>query len=354
MGSKDRYNNLLSISKNTGVNSVTIDVKTVTGYTSFDFDNSKFGKIKPVSDGRITEIKEKIKELHKKGIYVVGRIVVFKDNLLTSKRPDLAYKWSYNKNLVWNDYSGNKYLDASAKEVWDYNAELASQAYEMGFDEINFDYVRFPSDGKISKIYAPFSKDIIAKYGNLGKIKVLDNFSTYFSKKLRDKHPEIILSADVFGLVTRGDMNGIGQNLESFLLNFDYVGPMTYPSHYGAGTLGFSNPDNHPYEIIKMSIQESNVQINRLNKEIELAKLEDRKVKLSNGLEAGINTSEVGNIDNSQIRLWLQGFTCTRCKGATPYNSYKFKEQTRALTDMGLKSFWVWNSGSRYYQSRYK
>jgi len=351
---KARYNNLLNIAKNTWVNSVTIDIKTVTGYTSFDFDHSKFWKIKPTSDWRITKIKEKIKELHKKWIYVVWRIVVFKDNLLTRKRTDLAYKWTYNKNLVWNDYSGNKYLDASSKEVWDYNAELASQAYEMWFDEINFDYVRFPSDWKISKIYAPFSKDILAKNWRLWKIKVLDNFSTYFTKKLRDKHPDIILSADVFGLVTRWDMNWIGQNLESFLLNFDFVWPMTYPSHYWAGTLGFRNPDNHPYEIIKMSIKESNIQINRLNKEIELAKKENRKIKLNNGLQVSIDTKNVKVISNKKIRLWLQGFTCTRCKWATAYNSYKFKWQTKAISDMWLKSYWVWNSGSRYYQSRYK
>jgi hypothetical protein len=71
-------------------------------------------------------------------------------------------------------------------------------------------------------------------------------------------------------------------------------------------------------------------------------------------LEAGIEMSDAKEIDNKKIRLWLQGFTCTRCKWATPYNSYKFKWQTKAITDMWLNSYWVWNSGSRYYQSRYK
>ena len=351
---KEKYNNLLNIVENTWVNSVTIDVKTVTGYISFEMDKEKFWKVKPVSDFRIKNIKEIIKKLHEKNIYVIWRVVVFKDNLLTSKRPDLAYKWIKNKNKVWNDYSWNKYLDANSREVWDYNSEIASQAYEMWFDEINFDYVRFPSDWKISQIYSLFSKEILEKKWNLWKIKVLDNFSNYITKKLKKKHPKIILSVDVFCLVTRWDMKWIRQNLESFLLYFDYVWPMTYPSHYWKWFLWFSNPDNHPYEIIKNSILESNLQIDNLNKEIELSKNENRKIKLSNWLETDLKWENAKKIDKNQIRLWLQGFTCTRCKWATPYNSYKFWWQTKAIKDMWWNSFWVWSSSSRYYESWYK
>ena len=332
IGNEERYDNLLKISKNTEINSVIIDIKTVSWYTSFNFDNSRFWKIKSVSDNRIKNIKEIIKDLHLENIYVVWRIVVFKDNLLTKNRPDLAYKWSWNKNKTWWDYSGNKYLDANSKEVWDYNFNIASEAYKIGFDEINFDYIRFPSDWKIHQIYAPFSDEVLKKDKINWKIKIINNFSKYITTKLKKKHPKIVLSADVFWLVTNWNLNTIWQSLEWFLKHFDFVAPMTYPSHYWKWFLGFANPDNHPYEIITDALKNAYSKIDKYN----------------------LDKNNIKKLEKKQIRLWLQWFSCTRCKGSTPYMDNKFKLQTKAITDNNSSWFWVWNANSNYYESWYK
>ncbi|QFR39581.1 hypothetical protein A9Q91_05160 [Candidatus Gracilibacteria bacterium 28_42_T64] len=346
--SEKKLNTLLNLVKTKEVNSVTIDVKTVSGYVSFEMPNDKFGNIKPTSNNQIKDIKKLIETLHENNVYIIGRVVLFKDKLLAEKRSDLAIKWTDQKT-VWYDYKGKKYLDPYSKEVWDYNAEIANHIYELGFDEINFDYVRFPSDGRVSQTYYPFSGTIQAQNGKWGKIMVLDKFSNYFTTKLREESPGIVLSADVFGLVTNTDLFQIGQNLESFLLYFDYVGPMVYASHYGKGYLGFTAPDNHPYEVIKDALKHTNDRIDLLNTEIELAKTENRKVKIKGIFDAEKDLEALKPIKKTKIRAWLQGFSCTRCKGYVPYTRTKFRQQIKAIEDSGLNSWWVWNSRSNYY-----
>jgi hypothetical protein len=157
----------------------------------------EFGKIRPITNNRIKDIKNLIQQLHENDIYVIGRIVVFKDKLLAERRPDLAIKWSGGKD-VWYDYKGNQYMDPYSKEVWDYIVDLSKGAYEVGFDEINYDYVRFPSDGKISQTYYPFAQTIQNQNPKWGKIMVLDKFSNYVTSELKSIYPSIVLSADIF------------------------------------------------------------------------------------------------------------------------------------------------------------
>lgn len=349
---KNKLDSLYNLIDKTEINSVTIDIKDVSWYVSFDFDNDNFDKIKPVSNNRLNNIEELIKDLHDRNIYVIWRIVVFKDKLLASNRPDLAIKWTDQKT-VWNDYAWNKYMDPYSKEVWDYNANIANAAYDMWFDELNFDYVRFPSDWKISSTYYPFAKTIINKNPKWWKVMVIDKFSHYFTKKMREKEPEIVLSADVFGLVTRLDLMQIWQNLESFMLNFDYVWPMVYPSHYWSSFLWYSPADNYPYEIILDAMKNSKIKVDNLNKEILLAKEENRKIKINSAISSDIELENVESMDLSVIRPWFQWFSCTRCAWATNYNRYKFRRQIQALNDYDLDSWWVWNSWSNYYFERY-
>ena len=190
------------LTKNTEVNSVTIDIKTVSWYVSFKMNDDNFWSIKPISDNRTKNIKETIEKLHEKWIYVIARVVVFKDKSLAERRPDLAVK-RLDNSAVWTDYKWLKYLDPSAKEVWDYNAAIASEAYNIGFDEVNFDYVRFPTDGRISNTYYSFSNEILKQNPKYWKVMALDKFSSYITSKLKNEIPEIVLSADIFWLVTK-------------------------------------------------------------------------------------------------------------------------------------------------------
>jgi len=348
IASEKKLETLLTLVKTKEVNSVTIDIKTVSGYVSFDMPDDKFGKIKPTSNNQIKDINEIIEKLHENNVYIIWRVVLFKDKLLAEKRPDLAIKWTNGKD-VWYDYKGKKYLDPYSKEVWDYNAEIASYIYELWFDEINFDYVRFPSDGRVSQTYYPFSHTVEAQNPRWGKIMVLDKFSNYFTSKLREESPGIVLSADVFWLVTNTDLFQIWQNLESFLLYFDYIGPMVYASHYGKGYLGFNAPDNHPYEVIKDALKHTNDRIDALNAEVTLANAEQRKVKIKGVFDAQKDVTNLETIPKTKIRAWLQWFSCTRCKGYIPYTRTKFRQQIKAIEDSWLNSWWVWNSRSNYY-----
>jgi hypothetical protein len=353
-GNKKKLDTLIHFVKNTEINSVTLDIKEVDGYVAFNMSEYKFGTIKPISNNRIKDIKALIQTLHDNNVYIIGRIVVFKDRLLSERRPDLAIKWKGGKE-VWYDYKWNQYMDPYSKEVWDYNINISRAAYQLWFDEINYDYVRFPSDGKISQTYYPFAQKIQAENPKWGKIMVLDKFSSYITSTLKDEFPNIILSADVFWLVTRSDLFMIWQNLESFLLYFDYIWPMVYPSHYSNGTLGLGIADNHPYEIIKNALHHTNRRIDALNEKIKEIQEKDieqgqkRRIKIKDAFFAEKDIDDMKPIPKTKIRPWLQWFSCTWCKGYTPYNREKFRKQVSAIEDSWLNSWWVWNSASNYY-----
>ncbi len=351
--SDKKTDELINFVKNSEINSVTIDIKEVDWYVAFDMSNYKFDKIKPTSNNKIKDIKKVIEKLHDNDIYVIWRIVVFKDKLLAENRPDLAIKWSTDKKTVWTDYAWNKYMDPYSKEVWDYNINISRAAYDLWFDEINYDYVRFPSDWVISKTYYPFAKEIESQNSTRWKIMVLDKFSNYITSSLKTEFPKIVLSADVFWLVTSSDLFVIWQNLESFLLYFDYVWPMVYPSHYWEGSFWIKYPDNDPYTIIKTALSYSDKRIDELNIEIENAKLENRKVKIKEAFDAERDISSLSEIPKTKIRPWFQGFSCTRCKGYVPYNKTRFRDQVKWAKENWIESRWVWSSSNTYYMSRF-
>ncbi len=352
-GNSKKIEELIYFVKNSEINSVTIDIKEVDWYTSFDMSGYEFDKIKPVTSNNIKDIKAVIKKLHENNIYVIWRMTVFKDKLLAETRSDLAIKWSNNKSAVWYDYSWNKYLDPYSKEVRDYIINISRAAYKIWFDEINYDYVRFPSDWYISRAYYPFANNIVSQNPTRWKIMVLDKFSNYVTSRLKAEFPNIVLSADVFWLVTSQDLFGIWQSLESFVLYFDYIWPMTYPSHYWVWSYWARVPDNAPYAIIKGSLNDSNNKIDVLNTEIKNAIAENRKVSIKWAFSAEKLISELKEIPKSKIRPWLQWFTCTRCSWATPYNRTKFREQIRWANGAWIDSWWVWSSSNTYYFERF-
>lgn len=345
--------NLFHLLETSEINSVILDIKTISGYINFDMPETHFTTIKPQSNNQISDIKSQLQLLHEKWAYIIGRVVVFKDNRIKEIRPDLNLKWK-DSDKVWTDYSGNSYSDAGSKEIWDYHAAIAKTAYDLWFDEINFDYVRFPTDGKISDAFYPFSWDKISQNPTWWKIEVLENFSAYLNKNIKSYKSEITTSADVFWLVTNNNMFQIWQNLESFLLHFDYVAPMIYPSHYWPGFLWYKQPDNNPYEIFEYALNGAKKRIDWLNQEIKNAQAEQRNISIVWKFES--KTSDISNIweiKYTNIRPWLQGFSCSRCSWATPYTTSKFRKQIQALQDTWMDSWFVWSAGSNYYPDWY-
>jgi hypothetical protein len=289
----------------TELNAVVIDIKDYTGTLSFPLESQEF--VQNTNGCFVKDMKEFIGTLHEKHIYVIGRVQVFQDKTYTKSHPEYAVKKK--DGTVWKDYKGLSFLDPSNEEVRKYIFALAKESYAHGFDEINFDYIRFPSDGKISDIAYPNTN------GTTTRADIIKSFWQELHDTLSGTG--IVTSADLFGLVTTStDDLGIGQVLENALPYFDYVCPMVYPSHFANGWNGFANPAEHPYDVIKIS----------MSKAVERAK--------------------TLGVDPLKLRPWLQDFNL----GAT-YTADMVRAQIKGTYDSGLDSWLMWSAANTYTKS---
>ena len=327
---------LVALVKETELNSIVIDVKDYSGTISFKTDNKALSEIKG-GGCRATDMKEFIGMLHENQIYTIGRITVFQDPYYTKKYPNLAVKKDSNKTVVWKDYKGISFIDAGARDFWSYIADLSKEAYSIGFDEINYDYIRFPSDGNMRDIYYPFSEDKILADPNFGKAKVIQSFAQYINNAMSDTGA--VLSADLFGYTTTNkDDLGIGQVMERVLPYFDYVMPMVYPSHYNSGFIGISKPANKPYEVVNYSMNSAVKRTRELKNSKNTTSTTTKAVYLS-----ALANSGNGSISTSQLRPWLQDFNL----GAT-YTPQMVRTQIQATYDAGLTSWILWDAANTY------
>ncbi len=301
-GNKARRQDLVNLIKETELNSIVIDIKDYSGLIFFNTGIELAKEIK-AENIRIPDLKEWLTELKKEGVYTIARITIFQDPYLAEKKPEIALKSK--EGGIWRDYKGLAWVDPTHKIVWKYNLDLAKEAVKIGFDEVNFDYIRFPSDGNIRQIvYADLQDE-----SSFGKSEVMAEFYKYINEALRFE--PVITSADLFGMVMwRSDGLNIGQRLEDALHNFDYVCPMVYPSHYPKGFEGFANPAEHPYEIIYRSL---------------------------------IKPSEILANSRAKIRPWLQAFNL----GAV-YTPEMIRKQIQATYDGGGYGWILWNASNRY------
>lgn len=288
----------------TEINTVVIDIKDYSGRISYEVHDPTLIEIGS-QEKRIPDIRGLIKMLHEKNIYVIGRIAAFQDAYMIKKFPEYAVKTNTNKEKVWGDHKGIGWIDAGETKMWDYLIAIGKDAYNSGFDEINYDYIRFPSDGNMKDIYYPVSD---------GKIKrdVIKSFFEYLNQNIKDTG--VVLSADLFGMTTTNtdDLN-IGQVLENTLPYFDYVCPMVYPSHFPAAWNGYPNPATKPYEVIKYTMD-----------------------------KAVLRTEALG-MDKNKIRPWLQDFNL----GAI-YTADMVRKQIQATYDAGLNSWMLWDASNTY------
>ena len=305
-GTKSIRDNIIKIIDETEVNSVVIDIKDATGKISFIPEDPYLKEIGS-GENRIPEIKKFIDLLHKKNIYVIGRISVFQDPHLVSRRPDLAVKRK-SDGSIWKDYKKISWLDVGSKEVWDYVIAIAKESHSVGFDELNFDYIRFPSDGNMSDI----AYDFYGKNG-ISKSEQIRQFFEYLNKNVKSQ-TGATMSADLFGMTTTNtdDLN-IGQLLENAIPYFDYIAPMVYPSHYPKTFMGFANPAEKPYEVIHFS--------------------------MSSAVKRAVAASSSPYI----LRPWLQDFDL-----GADYDHEKVRAQIQATYDVGLDSWMIWSPSNRY------
>ena len=276
----------------TNVNTLVIDVKTDNGHILFDTDVEE---VSYLNNERVKFSKNEIQDLREiKDLYLIARLVVFQDPLFAKFFPDEAvFDSRLNKPYSQN---GQFFLDPSSEKVQNYIINIAVEACRLGFDEIQYDYIRYPdSNNKFMRF------DIKNDFENR-----VNNINSFLSKSRKMLHNEgCLLSADTFGyILTNKQDGGIGQNLESIVENVDFISPMVYPSHYTNGSFGYQNPNKHPYEVITAA--------------------------LTDALDRGI--------DKDKIRPFLQGFW---------HSNEDIRNNIKAASD--LKMDWlIWNILSVY------
>jgi len=277
---------------NTDVNTLVIDVKTDNGHILFD---TEIDEVIYLNNERIKFTKNDLQELKEiKDIYLVGRLVVFQDPLFAKVFPDEAvFDPRLNKPYSQN---GQFFLDPSSQKVQDYIINIAIESCRLGFDEIQYDYIRYPDSS--SKFMQFDTKNDFENRVN--------NINSFLSKSRQLLHNEgCLLSADTFGyILTNKQDGGIGQNLETIIENVDFISPMVYPSHYTNGSFGYQNPNEHPYEVITAA--------------------------LTDALDRGV--------DKDKIRPFLQGFW---------HSNEDIRNNIKAASDLEM-DWLIWNILSVY------
>jgi len=308
-GSHKRLATLLGMADSTEINAFVVDVKDEKGMRY----HSELPLQKQIG-GEITlpSLKALVDTLHAHQVWAIARIVVFKDPMLSAAKPDWSIRMA--GNALWHDKQGHTWVSAWDPNVWEYNIQIAEEVLKAGFNEVQFDYVRFPEAfPSLPTQVHPLAKgdrtDAIAQF-------------------LRKAEPRIhalggVMAADVFGLSPDDPQDvAIGQQWERLLAIADHMLPMTYPSHYLPTHLkGVPKPNQMPYETIVQSVGIGVVRANRLR-------------------EAGVPTA--------RIIPWLQGFSAPWVTRNFPYGPEQAAAQMRGVYDVGLEDWIFWHPGSKY------
>ncbi|GIW68427.1 MAG: hypothetical protein KatS3mg099_375 [Candidatus Parcubacteria bacterium] len=291
-------------------------------------------------------MREFVRPLNEKGIYTIARITVFQDPWYAPRHPDQAVQRKSAPGEVWRDKKGLSFVDVSARPFWDYILALAREARAVGFDELNFDYIRFPSDGDMSDTLFPWTK-------GTPKPEALERFFVFLHQELRERD-RIPISADLFGMTTTAqhDLN-IGQTLERAAPYFDFIAPMVYPSHYPPGYIGLADPNSDPYRVVFYDLSEAarrleatTTPIRTLRNEPPVMRLEVVPASSSTPTttrEAFTGLYQKPSYPRAMLRPWLQDFDY-----GGNYGPKEVRAQIQAAYDAGLTSWMLWSPSNRY------
>ena len=247
VGDRGIRTRVLDLTSRTELNAVVIDVKGDRGWVLYRTEVELALAVGAQGPGTLKNFDELMADFKARGIYTIARIVTFKDNILATARPDLAIidtrtgkPWIDNEKLAW--------VDPFREEVWAYNIAIAKEAVRRGFDEVQFDYVRFPTDGKLGA----------ARYAKPNtKETRLPAITAFLEKARREVGASgAFIGADVFGYTAFNENDtDIGQRIEELAPHLDYICPMVYPSGYQKGIPGHSNPILVPYKVVHESVR---------------------------------------------------------------------------------------------------
>lgn len=311
-----KMDDLIQLVEETELNAMVIDIKNDEGRVTYRMQSDR---VVEIDSGirYIPDIGELVKKCKEKNIYLIGRIVAFKDPYLAEKKPDLSLKTQ--EGEIFRDKNGLAWVNPYRKEVWEYLMEIGAEAAADGFDEIQFDYIRFSTDLKADQL--DFGEQALEK----DKIEIITEFTQYAYETLAPLG--VYVSADVYGTVidNKGDQKIVGQDYQQMAKYLDYISPMIYPSHYGPGSYGIAVPDAKPYDTI-------------------LAALKASKTVLG-----GQPKTEEQHC--AKVRPWLQSFTAGWVSGHINYGPKAIRAQIDAVYDAGYEEWILWNAAVNYQKS---
>jgi hypothetical protein len=297
------WQEMLQIVEDTEINAIVLDVKDNTGYVRYASQVQMAHDIGAV-DPRF-DLQKRLEELRERDIYSIARVVVFEDPILAAARPDLAII-DVTTGGAWTTWNGLPWVNAHDRTVWQYNIDIAVEVASAGFDEVQLDYIRFPTDGIVE------NADYGAENANETRSEAINGFLAQMQTTLMPTG--VYLAVDIFGftLWDEGD-GGIGQELELIAPLVDVICPMIYPSHFAEGELGFDHPNDHPYEVILWS------------------------------LESG--AERIGE-DAYKLRPWLQDFSYGP---GIEYGPQEVLAQIQAAEEFGSSGWMQWNAANVYH-----
>lgn len=310
----DQVNKLekaLGIAKASEINSLVIDVKSDDGFVTWESDLEIVEEVGLDRHIMIKDYTRIMDYLQENEIYTIARVVAFKDPIFAKSKPDHAIQLT--AGGVYLDRAGESWVNPFDQYVWDYVLAISKEAALRGFDEIQFDYVRFPDR---ASHYNPITT--FPGRNDRRKDEGIEDFLIYAREQLEPYNVHV--AADVFGIVTRSwdDIpDDIGQTWRKVANNVEYICPMIYPSHYGPGLYGYDVPDRHPYEISKLAVKE--------------------------GIERN-----AAQKDPAIIRPWFQGFSAPWVKGNIKYDARAISDQMVAAWELGVEEYIIWNAGNNY------
>lgn len=396
MAGTSNMDNLISLVDRTELNTMVIDIKNDEGRVVYQMDSpmvSELGSAQKL----VADMPALVKKCREHGIYLIGRIVAFKDPFLAENCPELAL---HNQDgSVFRDKSGLAWVNPYSREVWEYLMEIAAQAVAVGFDEIQFDYIRFSTDSGMSKV------DFGPEAAGRDKEGTITEFTAYAAQALHQLG--VPVSADVYGIIIDSELDAsiVGQDYYEMAKYLDYISPMVYPSHYGPGNLGLAVPDAQPYETIYRSMGASREVLAGMRKDANGQQVSGNDAsadgEAAGGVSAdgeagdasgnGIDGNETpanGNAGNAvsaneipadempgsgtsgneisgneilsprdmepaeeiraDVRPWLQDFTASWVPGHIKYGPEEIRAQIQAVYDAGYEEWILWNASNRY------
>lgn len=313
-GTASMMDNIIEQVDKTEVNAIVIDVKDDNGRITFAMDSPMVTELDAV-DAYIPNIEGLMAKLKEHNIYTIARVVAFRDPYLAEKKPELSLKLA--DGSIYRDNKGLAWVNPYKQEAWDYLVEVGTEAHKAGFDEVQFDYIRFSTEKGINNVVYEESDT-----KGRSKTQIITEFVDYAYEKLAAEG--VFVAADVFGAIMGGgqDSDSVGQSYGEMAKSLDYICPMIYPSHYGDGNFGIDHPDTQPYDTILAALKKS---------------------------KADLRTYEADGEQQAVVRSWLQDFTASYLKNYIPYGDAEIRAQIQAVYDAGYDEWILWSAACKYH-----